>query len=182
MPRPLILYIASSLDGYIAGPDDDLSFLSRVEREGEDYGYAAFMQQVDTVLVGRRTYDKVMSMVPEFPHAHLETWVITGTARPALGKVNFYTGDISSLLHKLKSREGRTIFCDGGAQLIHRLLTAQLVDEIILSIVPVLLGNGLRLFTDSIPEQSLQLLSSRRFPGGLVQVHYRVIQDSKGLL
>lgn len=180
MPRPLILYIASSLDGFIAGPDDDLSFLSRVEQEGEDYGYAAFMQQVDTVLVGRRTYDKVMSMVPVFPHAHLETWVITRTARPSLGKLNFYTGDIPSLVHTLKSRAGQTIFCDGGAQLIHSLLTAQLVDEIILSIVPVLLGKGIRLFTDSFPEQSLQLLSSRSFTSGLVQLHYRVLHDSTG--
>lgn len=174
MPRPLTLYIACSLDGYIAGPDDDLSFLSRVEQEGEDYGYAAFMQQVDTVLVGRRTYEKVMRMMPAFPHAHMDTRVITRTPQPDIGRVKFHTGDIAALVRELKAQPGKTIFCDGGAQLIHSLLTAQLVDEIILSIVPVLLGNGISLFLDAFPEQTLQLLSSKTFPSGLLQIHYRV--------
>lgn len=175
MSRPLVLYIACSLDGYIAGPEDDLSFLERVQQEGEDYGYANFMQHVDTVLVGRRTYDKVMSMVPEFPHAHLETYVITRSERPASGMVNFYSGDIPTLVRELKSREGTTIFCDGGAQLIQTLLAAQLIDEIILSIVPVLLGTGIRLFAGPSSQQSLHLISSRCFSSGLVQLHYRVL-------
>ncbi|MEI7504924.1 MAG: dihydrofolate reductase, partial [Paludibacter sp.] len=66
--RKVILYIAMSLDGYIAKPNDDLSFLSMVQQEGEDYGYTDFVNTVDTVIMGRKTYDWVMTQVPEFPH------------------------------------------------------------------------------------------------------------------
>ena len=64
MERKVILYIACSLDGYIAQPNDDLSFLSIVEKEGEDYGYADFIKKVDTVVLGRKTYDWIMKHVP----------------------------------------------------------------------------------------------------------------------
>ena len=67
--RKLILYISCSLDGYIAKPNDDLSFLSMVEQEGQDYGYADFIKTVDTVIVGRRTYDWVIGQRYEFPHS-----------------------------------------------------------------------------------------------------------------
>lgn len=66
--RKLILYIATSLDGYIANENDDLAFLDRVAEEGEDYGYAAFTETVDTVIMGRRTYDKVVAMGVPDPH------------------------------------------------------------------------------------------------------------------
>jgi dihydrofolate reductase len=74
--RKLLIYIATSLDGYIAATGDDLSFLSVVQKEGEDYGYHDFIKTVDTVILGRRTYDWVTSQV-DFPHADKETYVIT---------------------------------------------------------------------------------------------------------
>ena len=77
MSRKVILYIAASLDGYIAKSNDDLSFLNAVQREGEDYGYQEFMRSVDTVILGRKTYDWVMTQVEIFPHAELQTFVIT---------------------------------------------------------------------------------------------------------
>lgn len=79
--RKVILYIATSLDGYIAKPNDDLSFLSVVQRDGEDYGYVDFIKSVDTVILGRKTYDWVMTQVPEFPHADKNSYVITRTPR-----------------------------------------------------------------------------------------------------
>src|SRR6478735_531975 len=92
--RKVILYIASSLDGYIAKPNNDLSFLSIVEKEGEDYGYTEFVNSVDTVILGRKTYDWVMTQVSEFPHADKETYVITRTERPSIGKIHFFAGDL----------------------------------------------------------------------------------------
>lgn len=91
--RKVILYIATSLDGYIAQPNDDLGFLSIVEQEGQDYGYADFVKTVDTAIVGRKTYDKVISMGVDFPHADKDTYIITRTPRPNIGNVKFYTGD-----------------------------------------------------------------------------------------
>jgi dihydrofolate reductase len=172
MPRKLILYIATSLDGYIAQPNDDLSFLNLVQKEGEDYGYHAFIGNVDTVIVGRKTYDWVMAQVAEFPHADKETYVITRTERPQKGKVHFYTSDLTQLVRRLKSVEGKNIFCDGGAEVVNELLKNKLIDELIISVIPVLTGEGTRLFKDGRPFQTLQLVSAKSFDTGLVQLHY----------
>lgn len=100
--RKVILYIAVSLDGYIAKPNDDLGFLSIVQQEGQDYGYADFVKTVDAVIIGRRTYDKVLSMGFGFPHADKETYVITRTSKPNIDSVKFYTGNLKSLIERLK--------------------------------------------------------------------------------
>ncbi len=110
MNRKLILYIATSLDGYIAQPNDDLSFLSMVEQDGQDYGYADFVKTVDTVIVGRKTYDKVISMGFDFPHADKESYIITRTPRPNIGSVSFYKGDLKSWLRELKLKMEKTFF------------------------------------------------------------------------
>lgn len=170
--RKLTLYIAMSLDGYIAKPNDDLSFLSIVEKEGEDYGYAAFVSTVDTVIIGRKTYEWVTSQF-NFPHADKNTFVITRNPRPNIGKIVFYTGDLTELVQTLKQQQGNTIFCDGGSEIVNELLRNDLFDEFIISVIPVLVGIGTRLFNDGRPEQELQLLSLKKFETGLVQLHYK---------
>ena len=174
MERRVILYIATSLDGYIAKIDDDLSFLSVVEQQGEDYGYGEFIQTVDAVIVGRRTYEKVLSMGYSFPHTDKDAYIITRTERPSLGSVQFYTGNLKELVLKLKSEPGKNIFVDGGAEIVNELLKEALIDELIISVIPLLLGNGIRLFKDGRPEQNLQLLSAKQFDKGLTQLHYKV--------
>ena len=175
MHRQVIVYIAASLDGYIAEPNDDLSFLSVVEKEGEDYGYHDFVSTIDTVLVGRKTYDWVMNHVPEFPHADKNTYVITRTPREKIGKTQFYTGDLKNLVEQLRSESGKNIFVDGGADLVNALLKEDLIDEIIVSIIPVLLGGGVRLFQEGWNKKDLQLISSKQYEKGLVQLHYSCI-------
>ena len=175
--RKVIVYIACSLDGFIAKPQDDLSFLSLVEKEGEDYGYSDFIQTVDTVIMGRRTYDWVMNQVSEFPHADKDAYIITRTENPVKGKTKFYNGFLKALVQQLKSQPGKSIFCDGGGQIVNELLKDKLVDELIISIIPVLLGNGIPLFQNGRPEQLLTLASCRNFDSGLVQVHYRVAKE-----
>lgn len=169
----MILYIAMSLDGYIAKPDDDLGFLSIVEQEGQDYGYADFVSTVDAVIVGRKTYDKVLSMGYDFPHADKDAYIITRTPRPDIGNVKFYTGNIKDLVDRLKIQEGKNIFVDGGAETVNGLLKDRLIDEFYISVIPVLLGEGVRLFKDGRPEQQLTLVSSKHFDKGLTQLHYR---------
>lgn len=171
--RKVIVYIASSLDGYIAKPNNDLSFLSIVEKEGEDYGYADFVKTVDTVILGRKTYDRVMTQVSEFPHSDKDAYVITRTARPDLGKTHFYTGNLKDLIFRLKSELGKNIFVDGGAEIVNELLSQNLIDEFIISIIPVLLGDGIRLFKDGRLEQKLELLAAKSFEKGLTQLHYK---------
>ncbi|WP_031529856.1 dihydrofolate reductase family protein [Dyadobacter crusticola] len=171
--RKLVLYIATSVDGYIAAPGDDLGFLAKVEKEGEDYGYREFIAEVDTVIVGRRTYDWVMQHVPEFSHADKESYIITRTPQESIGNTHFYTGDIGELVATLKAKEGKTIFCDGGAEVVHQLLTRGLIDEFVISIIPVFVGDGIRLFKDGRPGADLKLVEAKSFDSGLVQLRYR---------
>lgn len=173
--RILSLFIAASLDGYIAKPNDDLSFLKRVEKEGEDYGYAAFTSTIDTIILGRKTYDWVLGKIgaSHYDNGDRAVYVITRTARPAVGKTKFYTGDLAELVRELKGKSGKNIYCDGGAEIIDELLKNDLIDELIISVIPVLLGNGTRLFKDGRPEQELELVNTKTFDTGLTQLHYR---------
>jgi dihydrofolate reductase len=173
--RSLSLFIAASLDGYIAKPNDDLDFLKSVQKEGEDYGYAQFIANVDTIIVGRKTYDWVHRKIgtSHYDNGSRNVYVITRTERPTVGKTIFYTGDLAALVQQLKRRPGKNIYCDGGAEIINELLKSDLVDEFIISVVPILVGNGTRLFKDGRPEQQLELLSAKTFDTGLTQLHYK---------
>jgi dihydrofolate reductase len=171
--KKVILYISMSLDGYIATKDNSLEFLSIVEEEGEDYGYNDFVKSVDTILIGRKTYEKVLAMGYAYPHIDKDVYILTRTAKPSLGNFKFYTGDLIQLVNKLKSQEGKNIYCDGGAEIANELMKNNLVDEFIISIIPILLGDGIKLFKDSRPELELELISTKQYNIGLTQLHYK---------
>lgn len=173
--RKISLFIATSLDGYIAKPNDDLSFLKLVEKEGEDYGYADFTGTIDTLIIGRKTYDYVLKEIgpSHYDNGQRDVYVITRSKRPQVGRTIFYTGNLTELVHQLKSGSGRNIYCDGGAEVINELLKHELIDEFIISVIPVLLGNGTRLFKDGRPEQILEFITAKTYETGLVQLHYR---------
>lgn len=172
--RKISLFIAMSLDGYIAKSNDDLSFLKLVEKEGEDYGYAEFTSKIDTIIIGRKTYDYVLKNVglSHYDNGQRDVYVITRTERSKVGRTTFYTGNLTKLIKQLKSEKGKNIYCDGGSEIINELMKHDLIDEFTISIVPVLLGNGIRLFKDSRPEQTLELLKVKTFETGLTQLHY----------
>jgi dihydrofolate reductase len=171
--RKVILFIATSLDGYIASQDEDLSFLSIVQQEGEDYGYSEFLSHVDTVIMGRKTYDWIMKEVKEYPHPDLDSYIITRTPRPDENRIKFYAGNLRELIQQLKIENGKNIFIDGGAEVIDVLLKENLIDEFIISLIPILLGDGIRLFRDARPELKLTLIHSECYGTGLVQLHYK---------
>ncbi|KYG73112.1 dihydrofolate reductase family protein [Roseivirga echinicomitans] len=173
--RKISLFIATSLDGYIAKPNDDLSFLKLVEKEGEDYGYEQFTDTIDTLIIGRKTYDYVLKEIgsSHYDNGQRDVYVITRTQRPSAGRTTFYTGSLTDLVKQLKSENGKNIYCDGGAEVINELLKNDLIDEFIISVVPVLLGNGTRLFKDGRPEQLLEFVTAKTFDTGLIQLHYK---------
>jgi len=173
--RKLSLFIATSLDGYIAKPNDDLGFLKLVEKEGEDYGYAEFTANIDTIILGRKTYDWVLREIgtSHYDNGDRDVYVITRNERPSVGKTTFYTGNPTDLVRQLKSENGKNIYCDGGAEIINELLKNDLIDELIISVIPILVGNGTRLFKDGRPEQELEFVNAKTFDTGLAQLHYR---------
>ncbi|QQQ28193.1 dihydrofolate reductase family protein [Chryseobacterium indoltheticum] len=173
--RKVSLFIATSLDGYIAKTNDDLSFLKIVEKEDEDYGYAEFTENIDTLIIGRKTYDYVLKELgpSHYDNGKRDVYVITRTEKPNVGRTTFYTGNLTDLVNQLQSKNGKNIYCDGGSEIINELLKNDLVDEFIISIVPVLLGNGTRLFKDGRPEQELQFVSAKTYDTGLTQLYYK---------
>jgi dihydrofolate reductase len=108
----------------------------------------------------------------DFPHADKAAYIITRTPRPSIDTVHFYTGDLKSLVAKLKSENGKNIYCDGGAEIVNELMQQDLIDEFIISIIPIFIGNGTKLFKDGRPEQKLKLISTKQFDSGLTQLHY----------
>jgi dihydrofolate reductase len=164
-----------SLDGFIATKDDDLSWLSIVEKEGEDYGYKSFNETVDTYIVGRITYEKILELTGGvFPQAkEHKCYVISRQERLAEEAVTFYNGNIETLIKDLKSDEGKNIYCDGGGQIVKLLMEKNLIDEYIVSIIPVILGDGKRLFSGNTPFIKLKALPTRTYETGLIQLHYQ---------
>ncbi|MFL9829750.1 dihydrofolate reductase family protein [Flavobacterium sp. ST-87] len=173
--RKISLFIAMSLDGYISKPNDDLTFLKLVEKEGEDYGYSEFISKIDTIIIGRKTYDYVLKEIgsSHYDNGQRDVYVITRTERPQVGRTIFYTGNITELVKRLKSEKGKNIYCDGGAEVINELLKHDLIDDFTISVIPILLGNGTRLFKDRRPEQKLEFITAKKFETGLTQLQYK---------
>jgi len=166
------VYIATSLDGFIARSDGGIDWLERVQVAGEDYGYAAFMSSVDTLVIGRNTYDLARTF---------DTWPYTGkrvvvlTHRPltpAHGE-EAWSGTPSEIVTRLGAANCKHAYIDGGAT-IQAFLAADAITDLTLSLVPVLLGEGVRLFGKTGHDVPLRLRQSKSFPSGLVQLHYGV--------
>lgn len=169
--RNIMLYIAMSLDGYIAKEDGDISWLSIVDTPNEDYGYAEFIKDTDTVIMGRKTYEKVLSFGIEFPHKDRKCYVLSNSRNGCDENVEYFS-DIKGLLKKLQDQAGANIFVDGGAELVNELLKLDAIDELIISIIPILLGTGVRLFKDNRPESMLKLKNATTYQSGLVKLCY----------
>jgi dihydrofolate reductase len=163
------VFIATSLDGFIARPDGKYDFLDSVALPGEDYGYAEFFKTVDTLIVGRATYD-VVGAFPEWPWSGKRVVVLT--SRPPATKradEEFFSGDVRALHAKVADR--KRAYVDGG-KVISQFLDADLIDDLTISIVPVRIGAGLPLFSPGA-ERRFRLTGSQAWPKtGLVQVRY----------
>lgn len=171
--RPALLYIAASLDGFVARSDDRLDWLP-VPSAGEDYGYAEFLARVDTLVMGRRTYEVTRSF-GAWPYAGRRTFVLSRTrAETADPEVTFTAEDPAALVRRLRAEPGRGLWLVGGGESLRPILAAGLVDEIILTLVPIVLGAGRPLFLPQDRSLPLRLLGTTSFPDGLVQLRYAV--------
>ncbi|MDI2585617.1 dihydrofolate reductase family protein [Psychrobacillus sp. NEAU-3TGS] len=161
--RKAVMFIATSLDGYIATKDDSLEWLFKVEGEG-DNGYSDFYDTVDTVIMGRRTYDWLLEQELEsFPYEGKECYVFSRTESQDNENVQFFNGDVVGFTNQLKNKEGKNIWVMGGGDLIHSFMKEELVDELIITVSPVIIGKGIPLFKEIDFETELTLKSVRRF-------------------
>ena len=172
--RKIVCYIAESLDGYIATEDDSLDWLFKVDGEG-DAGYAEFMETIDTVVMGRRTYEWVMEMEKgEYPYSEIKSYVYSSNVPASYpDDVEFTAIDIPIFAEQLKSTPGKNIWVIGGSKLLAGFMEAGLIDEFIISIAPVTIGNGIPLFQPSYVTTEFKLKDVRRY-GEFAQLHYEL--------
>ena len=166
--RKLKLYIASTLDGYIAGPNGEIEWLESAGSD-LDYGYKEFYGSVDTTLMGNSTY-KLTLTVPEFPYSDKTNYVFTrGTPQPDTSNVRFVSGDIAAFVRSLKQKSGKDIWLVGGGQINTVMLNEDLIDEMILTIFPFVLGEGIPLFAPGAKRSSFKTVDCETYETGLIQ-------------
>jgi dihydrofolate reductase len=161
------VFIAVSLDGYIARPDGSLDWLAPFYSE---HGYTAFFAGIDVLVIGRGTYDTVLSF-PGWPYGDKRVIVCTTRPVPAAHGEEMWSGPPRELAERLDREGVRRVYLDGGA-LVRGFLREGLVDEITINIIPLILGAGRPLFTSGLPEIPLRLLEAKSFPSGLAQMRY----------
>ena len=170
--RKLVLLIATSLDGYIATKDDSLDWLFKVEGEG-DNGISEFYETVDTILMGRKTYDWIIThMTEEFPYKNKECYVFSRQENEDTEDVKFIKEDIIDFTNKLKNEEGKNIWIVGGGDLLHSFIKEKLVDEFIITIAPTIIGGGVPSFKEDEYQLELYLKGTRCF-NQFVELHYK---------
>jgi dihydrofolate reductase len=171
MPPRFSVFIATSLDGYIARPDGNIDWLQIVHPLDESHGYDAFFASIDALVVGRGTYDTAAGF-PEWPYAGKRVVVLTRRPAEPREGVTFAAGTAREIAATLG--DAKRVYVDGG-DVIRQFLAADLIDDMTISIVPILLGDGLRLFDRGIAEHRLELENQRSWPSGLVQLRYRTL-------
>lgn len=173
--RPKIsIYIAASIDGYIARNDNSLDWLDRVGGFDEDYGFKKLLDSIDTLIIGRKTYE-IATTVPD-PYPGKRVVVLSNTLKSVREGMELYRGDLAELVAKLHSQGTRHIWVDGGVT-ISQFLASQIVDTITIGIIPIILGEGLPLFNVVGKELPCRLISSQSYPSGLVQLNYELINE-----
>lgn len=172
------MFIATSLDGFIAGDGDDLSWLPQPEPGASDNGFGAFLSEVGALLMGRRTYDVFSGFGVEWPYGDRPLLVATNRFLPLIHpRVRAVQGSISEVVEQARNAaDGRDVYIDGG-QLIREATDAGLVDEITLTLIPVLLGRGLPLFAGITNRKRFALKRNESLAGGLVQLTYESISQ-----
>jgi len=179
-PRKIVVYIATSADGYIARPDGDVEWLNRRPRT-VDYGIGKFYPTIDTILWGRKTYDWVLAYYKKkgkttgLFDTNVANYVFSHTPpkRPAAG-TQFVSESVKAFARRLRSTPGKHVWMMGGGGLIASFLDAGEIDEFDIHVIPVFIGRGIPLVAPRHRDVPLRLLESRKYPDGVVRLRYRV--------
>lgn len=174
MPRKIVLYIAMSLDGFIARENGAIDWLSGESGDPNlDFGFERFNQTIDTILMGRTTYEQVVNeLSPQvWPYEGKRVIVFTHQQNYPDDRVTTFNGELAPWLETLRAEEGSNIWLAGGGRQIEEFLFCDLIDEYIISVAPVLLGKGIRLFNGGFEQLDLRLTNMNQLDG-LVELTY----------
>ncbi|MFP5107157.1 dihydrofolate reductase family protein [Neobacillus sp. C211] len=185
-PRRILLDLAVTLDGFIEGPKGEVDWCIM----DPDMDFNNFLNHIDTILYGRKSYDLWGQYTPdiEVSDTEKEIWelvhskekyVFSKTQKESENNVKFINENIVEEVIKLKNKPGKDIWLYGGASLITTFLNLGLVDEFRLSVHPIILGEGKPLFIDIKKRVNLKLVETKRFPSGVVQLCYHLNENPK---
>jgi dihydrofolate reductase len=175
------LYIACSLDGFIAREDGSIDWLNEYENNTKtDYGYSEFYASIGTVLMGRKTYEQVLGF-GKWPYEDKKVYVFTRQKEPLKREENveFISEDIGEFVRHLKKESEKDLWLVGGAQLIKVFLKENLIQDFIIFIVPIILGSGIALFDHIGKEIRLTTGNLEKYENGLVRIDYKIEDDKE---
>ena len=178
--RKIIVHIATSADGYIARPDGDVGWLDRPHPKG-DYGMGEFVKSIDTILWGRKTYDKgiELGMKDGAFGPKVKNYLFSRQRRASLlpGFEQVHK-PVKGFVRELRKQPGKNIWMMGGGEIIAAFFDEGAVDEFSIHVIPVFIGEGIPLIQPRHRLIPLKLLSTNRFPDGVVHLNYRVLGQS----
>ncbi|HEU4470621.1 MAG TPA: dihydrofolate reductase family protein [Flavisolibacter sp.] len=168
--RKIILGLAISLDGYIEGPNGEYDWCFT----DQDYGMADFFKRVDTSFMGRKSYELMERVGDAANFPSMKEYIFSNTLQTVKAGAELISGNIGTAVRKIKNEQGKDIWLFGGAGLTTSLMKLGLVDELWLSVHPILLRGGKRLFPDEGGRQPLKLLETKTYSTGLVSLKYEI--------
>lgn len=172
--RPKVtVYIACSIDGYIAREDGSLDFLDQVGSSDDDYGYSELINNIDCLIMGRKTYETACT-APEWPYKSKRSIVLSNALENPQEHAEVFNGELEDLLAMLEADQIKHAWVDGGIT-IAQFLEQGYVDDLIISIVPTLIGSGIPLFPKRLIGSNCKLVSSESYASGLVQLRYKLL-------
>lgn len=171
--KKIKLYTAVSLDGCIARMYGDLDWMSGYPNpEKTDYGYQAFFESVDTIIIDESFYLNILSMDIIWPYKYKPVYVVTPYPSDDNDKVHFISENTVENIHKLREEEGKDIWLACGGKLLTTLLNQDMIDEMIINRFPVVLGSSIPLFPDNPKESKWKVKNSVSYQNGITQTTY----------
>lgn len=174
MKRKVILYISQSLDGFIADNAGNVNWISGNDKEYvSDYGYDAFIKNIDTVILGANTYNQIIKELSpdKWVYENLQSYILTNEKIKDTENIKYVTTNIKELINRLQQENGKNIWICGGANLVNQCIKENLIDEYQITTVPVILGNGIRLFEVNNQKIRLELKDTKEENGLILGIY-----------
>ena len=170
-----VLYIATSLDGFIARPDGNLDWLTSIPNpQSGDYGYAELLDSIGTTIMGRKTYEEIIGFGVEWPYTGIDSFVVTTNKNLEIQSPDTYalTENLKDFISALKEKTDKDIWLIGGGKLITTFINEEILDKMIITVIPKIIGEGIPLFANKPKETIWKLTGVKAFDTSVVNLTY----------